>query len=190
MQSVPITTDRLWVLISIRARCTTLCDKVCQWLATGRYVSLIRLSNYNCNEFIFPILNFPSFKFVSWLILCWWKLSIDCKYRSNTNLWISVSLTAFRDWKITTCHVSLMWSYGSCIYNYLCNWCPSPLMLWVRFPSRARCTALCDTVCQWLVAGGWFSQSMSIPATLCDKVCQWQAADRLDFSGYSGFSYQ
>ena len=25
----------LWVRISIRARCTTLCDKVCQWLATG-----------------------------------------------------------------------------------------------------------------------------------------------------------
>ena len=25
----------MWVLISIRARCTALCDKVCQWLATG-----------------------------------------------------------------------------------------------------------------------------------------------------------
>ena len=30
----------LWVRISIRARCTTLCDKVCQWLATGRWFSL------------------------------------------------------------------------------------------------------------------------------------------------------
>jgi hypothetical protein len=30
----------LWVRISIRARCTTLCDKVHQWLATGRWVSL------------------------------------------------------------------------------------------------------------------------------------------------------
>ena len=29
----------LWVRISIRARCTTLCDKVCQWLATGRWFS-------------------------------------------------------------------------------------------------------------------------------------------------------
>jgi hypothetical protein len=29
-----------WVRISIRARCTTLCDKVCQWLATGRWFSL------------------------------------------------------------------------------------------------------------------------------------------------------
>ena len=29
----------LWVRISIRARCTTLCDKVCLWLATGRWFS-------------------------------------------------------------------------------------------------------------------------------------------------------
>jgi hypothetical protein len=30
----------LWVRSSIRARCTTLCDNVCQWLATGRCFSL------------------------------------------------------------------------------------------------------------------------------------------------------
>jgi hypothetical protein len=30
----------LWVWISIRARHTTLCDKVCQWLAKGRWFSL------------------------------------------------------------------------------------------------------------------------------------------------------
>ena len=30
---------RLWVWISIRARCTTLCNKVYQWLATGRWFS-------------------------------------------------------------------------------------------------------------------------------------------------------
>jgi hypothetical protein len=29
----------LWVRISIRARCTTLCDKACQRLATGRWFS-------------------------------------------------------------------------------------------------------------------------------------------------------
>ena len=29
----------LWVRISIRARCTTLRDEVCQWLATGRWFS-------------------------------------------------------------------------------------------------------------------------------------------------------
>jgi len=30
---------QLWFRISIRARCTTLCGKVCQWLATGRWFS-------------------------------------------------------------------------------------------------------------------------------------------------------
>jgi len=35
------------------------------------------------------------------------------------------------------------WSYGSWIYNYLCNRCLSPLMLWVRLPLRARSTILC-----------------------------------------------
>jgi len=36
------------------------------------------------------------------------------------------------------------WSYGSWIYNYLCNQCLSPLMLlWVRISIRVRCTTLC-----------------------------------------------
>ena len=49
------------------------------------------------------------------------------------------------------------WSYGSWIYNYLWNQGLSPLMLGVRISIRARCTTLCDKVCQWLVAGWWFS---------------------------------
>ena len=52
---------------------------------------------------------------------------------------------------------SCLWSYGSWIYNYLCNQCLSPLMLWVRISIRARCTTLCDNVCQWLETGRWFS---------------------------------
>jgi len=32
------------------------------------------------------------------------------------------------------------WSYGSWIYNYLCNRCLSPLKLWVWIPLMARCT--------------------------------------------------
>ena len=41
MQSVPISLSPLilWVRITIRARHTTLCDKVCQWLETGRWFS-------------------------------------------------------------------------------------------------------------------------------------------------------
>jgi hypothetical protein len=54
---------------------------------------------------------------------------------------------------------SLTCSYGSWIYNYLCNQCISPLMLWVRISTRARCTVLCDKVCQWLVTVRWFSST-------------------------------
>jgi len=31
---------------------------------------------------------------------------------------------------------------GCWMYNYLCNQCLSPLMLWVRILIRARCTSL------------------------------------------------
>jgi hypothetical protein len=57
------------------------------------------------------------------------------------------------------------WSYDSWIYNYLCNQCLSPLLLWVRISIRARCTTLCDKVCQWLVAGRWFFPGPPISST-------------------------
>ena len=57
------------------------------------------------------------------------------------------------------------WSYGIWIYNYLCNQCLSSLMLWVRFSIRARCTLLCDKVCQWLATGRWSSAGPSVSST-------------------------
>ena len=56
------------------------------------------------------------------------------------------------------------WSYGSWIYNYICNQCLSPLM-WVRISIRARCTTLCDKVCQWLATGRWFSPGPAVSST-------------------------
>jgi len=53
--------------------------------------------------------------------------------------------------------LSWSWSYGSWIYNYLCNQCISPLMLWVQISIRVRCTTLCDKFCQWLATGWCFS---------------------------------
>jgi hypothetical protein len=35
---------------------------------------------------------------------------------------------------------SWSWSYGSWIYNYMCNQCLSPLTLWVRIQLMAKCT--------------------------------------------------
>jgi hypothetical protein len=53
------------------------------------------------------------------------------------------------------------WSYGSWIYNYLCNECLSPLMLWVWLP----CPTLCNKVCQWLVASRWFSLCLLVSSS-------------------------
>jgi hypothetical protein len=40
------------------------------------------------------------------------------------------------------------------------HWC-----LRVQLPLRARCTALCDQVCQWLTAGRWFSPGPPVCST-------------------------
>ena len=53
----------LWVRILIRARCKTLCDKVCQWLATGRWFcmgTLVSSTNnktdrHNITEILFKV---------------------------------------------------------------------------------------------------------------------------------------
>ena len=59
----------------------------------------------------------------------------------------------------------LPWSYGSWIYNYICNQCLSPPMLWVRISIRARFTTLCDKVCQWLATGRWLSPGLPVSST-------------------------
>jgi hypothetical protein len=50
-------------------------------------------------------------------------------------------------------------------YNYLWNLCLSSLMLRVRISIRARCTTLCDKVCQWLVRARWFSSGPLVSST-------------------------
>jgi len=56
------------------------------------------------------------------------------------------------------------WSYGSWIYNYLCNQFLSPLTLWLRIPLwlDALDTRLCDKVCQWHATDLWFSPCNSV----------------------------
>jgi hypothetical protein len=42
---------------------------------------------------------------------------------------------------------SWSWTYGSWIYNFMCNQCLSPLRLWVRFTLMARCAEI-QFVCE------------------------------------------
>jgi hypothetical protein len=67
---------------------------------------------------------------------------------SKYNLFSSWLLYAKQQWP---------WSYGSWIYNYLCNQYLSPLILWIWISIMARCTTLCDKVCKWLATGRWSS---------------------------------
>ena len=50
-------------------------------------------------------------------------------------------------------------------YCWLFNISLLPLMLWVRISIRARCTILCDKVCQWLLTGRWFSLGPLVSST-------------------------
>ena len=58
-------------------------------------------------------------------------------------------------------------SYGSWIYNYLCNQCLSPLTLWVQIPFMrgVHDIILCDDVCQWLAEGRCFSTGTPVSFT-------------------------
>ena len=62
--------------------------------------------------------------------------------------------------------LSWSWSYVSWIYNYLCNRCLSPLTLWVRILRHSVLDiSLCDKVCQWHIAGQWFSPCIPVSST-------------------------
>jgi hypothetical protein len=60
-----------------------------------------------------------------------------------------------------------LWSYGSWVYNYLCNRCLSPLTLWFRIQLRRGVldTTLCDKVCQWLSTGRRISPRTPVSST-------------------------
>jgi hypothetical protein len=80
-----------------------------------------------------------------------------CKYKHPPSIhWLMIFHEKWLSWP---------WSYGSWIYNYLCNQCLSPLMLWVWISIRARCTTICDKVCQWLATGRWFSPGPPVSST-------------------------
>jgi len=63
---------------------------------------------------------------------------------------------------------SWSWTYGSWIYNYMCNQCPSPLKLWFRTQFMARCT--------------WFNIMWYSLSVTCDR--------SVVFCGYSSFLHQ
>jgi hypothetical protein len=126
----------LWVRISIRARCTPLCDKVCQWLATGRWFSLgppVFSTNKTDHHDITEILL---------------KVALNTIRQTKQKIILRQNKLTFKYGNsYMICRFII--SYGSLINNFLCNQCLiSPLPLWVRIPLRRGVldTTLCDKV--------------------------------------------
>ena len=98
----------------------------------------------------------------SWLLLSiFWDIHIAVDFIQLTQRLIGLHYSiVFRG-------QSWSWSYGSWIYNYLCNQCPSPLKLWVRTPFMVRCTrhTLSYKVCQWHPTDGWFFPGTPVTST-------------------------
>jgi hypothetical protein len=87
----------------------------------------------------------------TWYCFMLSSLSITSSFLQQYNLIIYSETIEGATW---------LWSYGSWIYNYLCNRCQSPLTLWVWTPFIVRSTTSCDKVCQWLASGRWFSPAL------------------------------
>ena len=83
-------------------------------------------------------------------------------YNRNKSHIVDMSLHSDTSYQISVQGPSCWWSYGSWIYNYLCNQCISPLTLWVRISIRVRCTTLSDKVSDlWQV--GFFYRVLRFP---------------------------
>ena len=62
--------------------------------------------------------------------------------------------------------LSWSWSYGSWIYNYMCNQCFSTLTLWVWIPFRRGVQHYMLTfVILWLAGGLWLSSGTPVSST-------------------------
>ena len=80
--------------------------------------------------------------------LVWPQIHYDITGKNNNVSFVSLDiLSLIMSVSPSNCHYSKyisgsswLWSYGSWIYNYLCNQFQSPLKLWVQIPLMARCT--------------------------------------------------
>ena len=122
-------------------------------------------------------------QFVATDNITWWGQRTNLQITDKLwliNLMVEESMDSYNKWTHGTLHLgnlkncdryqsvnwgpSWQWSCGRWIYNYLCKQCLSPLMR-VRISIRARCTTLCDKVCQSLATGRWFSPGTPVSST-------------------------
>ena len=137
-------------------------------------VLVLLISLYTC--FVYCILSVTMYIKVNSVFLCWildfavFSIALILYFIIDF-LILSVSfdfslLFTYRfhelKWTIRNYIEGPSWSYGSWIYNNLCNQCLSPLKLWDILG-----IALCDKNFQWLATGRWFS--LGTPVSSRDK---------------------
>ena len=161
---------------------TTLCDKVCQWLATGQWFSagtLVSSTNktdrHNWNiqtkSNLYMTANKHNLNACSFqLQLIHYQDFLHLKIRKQSRIYKLLNFDLHIDEVELQLHEEAVVAVivCTCIYNCLCNQCLSPLKLWVlRTPLRRGVldTTLCDKVCQWLAAGRWFSPGTQVSST-------------------------
>ena len=101
----------------------------------------VRASGWSFGIYWLPIWYLLIAPLVSWLYL--WYILIASLISSDCAFGIFKLFLNYMHKKqllISPLWSSWSWSYGSWIYNYLCNQCLSPLTLWVRVPLMARYT--------------------------------------------------
>ena len=123
----------LWVWTPLRRGelDTTLCAKVCQWLAPGLWFSpgtLVSSTNKTDHRDITEILL---------------KVALNTINQTYINIVFLLYLIC------GFVGPSWTWSYGSWIYNYLCNQCLSPLTMGVGMPLRS-CNIMWKSIKQCL----------------------------------------
>ena len=144
MQWVLITTDV--VRISIREMCITLCDKVCQWLVTGRWVSpgtpvsSMNKTGYDITEILLKVvlstLTPTIYTVVAFICQKDWDSSLKVITKIK-HLWM---MCRFFHWTI---YKAL--SIKQEIYSWFL----------------------------WVIMGGYMYIYNLCKQCLCDKVCQW-----------------
>jgi hypothetical protein len=124
---------------------TTLCDKVYQWHATGRWFSpgtpVSSTNESDRHDITFFAYQFKCLPFIRSLTYDIYSVSILLIVSHHRNISFVDHCLFFGSFSFGRCMgPSWSWSYGSWIYSYLCNQCMSPLKLWARIPLMVRST--------------------------------------------------
>jgi hypothetical protein len=149
----------LWVPIPLRWSVldTTLCDKVCQWLAAGRWFSPVRVH----------------FTWAGLALTTLVVIGTDCigSYKSNWHM-ITTAPVMVSMLDSSAIDVDQTKVYRTCICCFLGkqtahrskSHMPTHRLL-LQWARSVLDTTLCDKVCQWLAAGRWFSPVFSTNKT-------------------------